>query len=237
MSTTTRTDTHGLIIGKATRLLVVALAALVLAACSSTVTRTTGSTPKYGATTVVQRGDTLYRIATQNGIAVRDLAAWNGLAPPYTIYPGQRLSLFPGNGRSVPPKSTVSTTTRAGTPAPGKGTSRAPSTPTPSAAPVNSGVAWKWPVDGQLLSRFEAGEPTKQGIDIAGTTSSGCRRMATTAPAWWPRARWSRPASRSPSWGAPAPPATCCTSRSVTTASRSIRCFTCRANNGVSRAG
>ena len=175
MSTTTRTDTHGVIIGKATRLLVVALAALVLAACSSTVTRTTGSTPKYGATTVVQRGDTLYRIATQNGIAVRDLAAWNGLAPPYTIYPGQRLSLFPGNGRSVPPKSTASTPTRTGTPAPGKGTSRAPSTPTPSAAPVNSGVAWKWPVDGQLLSRFEAGEPTKQGIDIAGTGGSPVR--------------------------------------------------------------
>ena len=72
-----------------------ALLALAVAGCSSRVIREPGasssapvSKPKYGATVVVQRGDTLYRIASSNGIAVRDLAAWNGIAEPYTLHPG-----------------------------------------------------------------------------------------------------------------------------------------------------
>lgn len=139
--------------------------ALALAACSSTVTRDGGSSPKYGATTVVQRGDTLYRIATNNGIAMRDLAAWNQLAPPYTIYPGQRLSLYPGGDHDRSPP-------RAATPA---GSRPAPPRSTPTATPavpIASSVAWRWPVEGNLLSRFEAGQPTKQGIDIAGTSGA-----------------------------------------------------------------
>src|SRR3546814_4781065 len=59
-----------------------ALALLVLAACSSSVVREGGSrvsTPKYGATAVVKRGDNLYRIATNNGITTLDLATWNDI--------------------------------------------------------------------------------------------------------------------------------------------------------------
>src|SRR3546814_11638524 len=51
------------------------------------------STPKPGVTTTVKRGQNLYRIATDNGITQRDLAAWNGVQPPYTIHPGERLTL------------------------------------------------------------------------------------------------------------------------------------------------
>lgn len=142
--------------------------ALALAACSSTVTREGGSTPKYGATTVVQRGDTLYRIATNNGIAMRDLAAWNRIAPPYTIYPGQRLSLYPGGRGGPPPRASASSASNT-KPAPPRSSASPVSTTASTAAPINSGVAWRWPVEGQLLSRFEAGEPTKQGVDIAGT--------------------------------------------------------------------
>ena len=36
-------------------------------------------------------------------------------------------------------------------------------------------MKWRWPVDGQLLSRFEAGQPTKQGIDIAGSGGAPVR--------------------------------------------------------------
>src|SRR3546814_7945486 len=73
-----------------------ALALLVLAACSSSVVREGGprvSTPKYGATAVVKRGDNLYRIATNNGITTLDLATWNDIDPPFPIYPGPRLRL------------------------------------------------------------------------------------------------------------------------------------------------
>jgi lipoprotein NlpD len=42
---------------------------------------------------VVARGDTLYGIAFRNRLDFRDLAAWNNIASPYTIYPGQSLHL------------------------------------------------------------------------------------------------------------------------------------------------
>ena len=54
------------------------------------------SQPKYGATVVVQRGQNVYRIATENGLTALDLALWNDIPPPYTIHPGQRLRLYPG---------------------------------------------------------------------------------------------------------------------------------------------
>lgn len=43
----------------------------------------------------VVRGDTLYAIAFRNGVDFRELAAWNGIEPPYRIYAGQDLRLGP----------------------------------------------------------------------------------------------------------------------------------------------
>jgi lipoprotein NlpD len=55
-------------------------------------------------TRTVLRGDTLYSIAWESGRDYHELAAWNGLAPPYTIVPGQQLRLYP------PPDNLVSST-------------------------------------------------------------------------------------------------------------------------------
>ena len=52
-------------------------------------------TPIPGGSYVVVKGDTLYSIAFRNGVDFRDLAQWNGVSEPYTIWPGQRLSLSP----------------------------------------------------------------------------------------------------------------------------------------------
>src|SRR3982750_4195718 len=43
----------------------------------------------------VQRGDTLYSIAFRNGLDYRELAGWNNIDPPYTIYVGRELRLSP----------------------------------------------------------------------------------------------------------------------------------------------
>lgn len=51
----------------------------------------------------VARGDTLYGIAFRNGMDFRELAAINGIAPPYTIYVGQTLRLREGPRRQRPP--------------------------------------------------------------------------------------------------------------------------------------
>ena len=195
---------------KTKRVVLVGIAVAALAACTSTVVRRTGttststtapapvSTPKYGATSQVQRGDTLYGIAFRNGIDVRDLAEWNSLSAPYTIYPGQRLRLYPRDGASGTTTRPVATQTRPTSPAPSPtpGTTAtttkpatapattAPATtpPAPKPAPVASAAAsdirWRWPADGALLSRFVGGEPTKQGIDIAGASGASVKAAA-----------------------------------------------------------
>lgn len=180
------------------RIALVAVAVFALAACTSTVIRRTGSmppprvsTPKYGATAKVQRGDTLYGIAFRNGVDVRDLAAWNGISAPYTIYPGQNLRLYPRDGvassaprPAKPPVTRPAATTTRSEPAPGASrpaatVATAPKPTIPSAAPISTppppvasapanDIRWRWPADGTLLNRFVAGEPTKQGIDITG---------------------------------------------------------------------
>jgi lipoprotein NlpD len=177
-----------------TRIVFLALAMIATAACTSTVVRKGGatsaaprvSTPKYGATAQVQRGDTLYGIAFRNGIDVRDLAAWNGISAPYTIYPGQSLRLYPRGGSAAatrpasvgsrpaagstpsrpPTGSVVATTTR---PPASKPVTTVPAArPVPPVAAPVSDISWRWPADGALLNRFVAGEPTRQGIDIGG---------------------------------------------------------------------
>ena len=127
------------------------------------------SSPRYGATAVVQRGDTIYHIATVNGITALDLALWNGIPPPYTIYPGQRLRLYPGAApvaRSTAPTRTVPST---------------PSTPTPppvASTPANAPFAWRWPTEGALVNTYASGDPTRQGVDIAGSAGQPVRAAA-----------------------------------------------------------
>ena len=90
------------------------MAALLLASCSSNppapvvdMSTTAESSPpdvaarkaaSQGATYRVVRGDTLYAIAFRNGVDYRELAAWNGIEPPYRIYGGQDLRLGPPAG-------------------------------------------------------------------------------------------------------------------------------------------
>ncbi len=170
---------------KATRALVLSVAVMTgLAACHSTVVRQTGSSgggkivsqPKYGQTVRVQRGDTLYGLAFRNGIDFRDLAAWNGIGSPYTIYPGQTLRLYPSSGSR--PSTGTAATGAAPRPAPPPATTSTPKPPPPQAAPVNSGFSWRWPADGHVIGRFGAGDATRQGIDIAGSGGQAVRAAA-----------------------------------------------------------
>lgn len=55
--------------------------------------------PTPGGTYKVAKGDTLYSIAFRNGVDFRDLASWNHIDSPYTIWPGQELKLAPADGR------------------------------------------------------------------------------------------------------------------------------------------
>ncbi|WP_414649575.1 peptidoglycan DD-metalloendopeptidase family protein [Dyella sp.] len=80
-------------------------------------------------TYTVVKGDTLYSIAFRNGTDFREVARLNGIAPPYTIWPGQVLKLSghgaapaivhaPPPAPSAPVFQTVEPTPAATTPSP-----------------------------------------------------------------------------------------------------------------------
>ena len=101
---------------------------------------------------VVRRGETLSAIAWSYGLDYRSIARWNGIAPPYVIYPGQRLAL-----RASSTSSDRATASRART---GK---RRPADPPPLPVPA---AGWTWPANGRVISGFGSGD--RAGIDIAG---------------------------------------------------------------------
>ena len=59
-------------------------------------------------TLVVKPGQTLYSIARANGKSVRELAAANGITPPYAVHVGQRL-IIPGVANPISPAPTLAT--------------------------------------------------------------------------------------------------------------------------------
>lgn len=173
---------RGRMTGTSRIIAVVLLAALASGCWTTKVYREPGtssqapSKPRPGQSATVRRGDTLFAIASRNGIRVQDLAAWNGIDPPYTIHPGQRLRLYPAGktGSTTAAKPSTGTTKPA---VAGKPATPAPK-PAAPAAPAASDIKWRWPADGQLIGRYVSGEPTKQGIDIAGNSGAPVRAAA-----------------------------------------------------------
>jgi lipoprotein NlpD len=106
----------------------------------------------------VQAGDTLFKIAFENGLDFQTLAEWNKLADPDRIEAGAVLRLNPPAPavmtQSLPPQPKVSTRSL-------------PAEPTVAAPPDDAPPdRWAWPGRGELLTRF--GDGLSKGIDIAG---------------------------------------------------------------------
>ncbi len=144
----------------------------------------------------VKRGDSLHAIAFSFSMDWRDIAKWNGISSPYTIYPDQELRLSaPGGQRSQKQSSTSASKTSADTrpssnktvvkAAPSKSststtydhtpkpaTSTAPVTNTAPAASTAVATAdpgkWLWPAEGRIISNFKPNDPARKGIDIGG---------------------------------------------------------------------
>ena len=178
------------------KLLVIALAmGTLLAGCSSSgssgarVVDRNSSAPKRPTVTsgqyVVRPGDTLFSIAFRYGWDYKELAARNGIAPPYTIRPGQPIRFSSGAGGSTtvvtsgPSSSSRTTVTRrpVGTPvAPATTRDKTAAAPSGATAPVVTQVpaaeravgGWTWPANGVLIGKFASNGSLNKGIDIAG---------------------------------------------------------------------
>ena len=119
----------------------------------------------------VKPGDTLLRIAIDNGQAMQDVARWNKVENPNRIEVGQVLRVVPPEGlapvKPVDKPAVVAVASAipasaapAGTPA---------STPVSAAKPaaVEGEINWLWPVSGNVLTGFD--EVKNKGLDIGGS--------------------------------------------------------------------
>ncbi len=112
----------------------------------------------------VEPGETLYSISWRYGLDYREVAHWNHIQSPYTIYKGQLLRL-------APPASAGNEI--AAVPVPHSG---APVVNTPAATAARSqppitadkAIQWRWPADGQVMQTFSKNDLGRKGIDIGG---------------------------------------------------------------------
>lgn len=131
----------------------------------------------------VKPGDTLSRIAIENGQSDRDLVIWNNLANPNQIEVNQLLRVVPpgASGTSTAGMSTTpiaSGGVQGTTLGPTEGVVPAPSQRSASeVAPATSnGISLAWPARGPVLSGFD--ETKNKGIDIGGAAGDPVRAAA-----------------------------------------------------------
>jgi lipoprotein NlpD len=172
---------------------------VLVVGCSSTVEYSPSpASSSNGSVYTVRQGESLYSIAWRYGLDYKQVASWNGIGPPYTIYPGQHLRLNPPAGIARASSSTPRATPTpqpaptAGIPAPPPPPPRAtplpaptetaratPITPQPTTSPPSAPVAssstspavsqgWQWPAQGPVIRSFSPDGNGKKGIDIAG---------------------------------------------------------------------
>ena len=135
---------------------------------------------------IVTKGDTLYSIAWRYDFDYKDIASWNKVNPPYTIYLGQFIRLKPIIKKKGAPLKLKSAPVAKKTPPIVK-----PDKPAKPIQNKSGGVAkklqpkpalpkgpvkWIWPTTGKLV---KSNSPTsKKGIDISGTTGQTVKAAA-----------------------------------------------------------
>jgi lipoprotein NlpD len=137
----------------------------------------------------VRRGDTLHAIAFNFSLDWRDIARWNNIRSPYTIYPDQDLRLSGPKAQrsqkqaSRPAPSSAGTTTRKSgassqsstnktvvkaAPAKSSTSTTYDNSPKPGTAATADPGSWLWPAKGRIISNFSPNDPARKGIDIGG---------------------------------------------------------------------
>ena len=146
---------------------------------------------------VVQPGDSLYGIASRNGLTVADLAQANAIAEPFLIHPGDRLRL-PAASTAKPsvtrapvapsapsvrvealPQAAATKPKPAATKpaAPAKAAASNATTSRPTSA-ADDNTTWRWPANGALVNAPARSDASAYALDIAGTAGSPVRAAA-----------------------------------------------------------
>ncbi|WP_254849505.1 peptidoglycan DD-metalloendopeptidase family protein [Thalassotalea sp. PP2-459] len=142
---------------------------------------------------IVKKGETLYSISWRAGLDVRTLASYNDIAPPFKIFPGQKIFLAKKSVKASKNKPSSKTTQKQqqkvvkkpvasnkkqayGKNVRGQKTYIKPSD--------NQGTfsqkirTWKWPASGKLINKFSTRKQGNKGIDIAGNRNDSVKAAA-----------------------------------------------------------
>jgi len=149
------------------------IALLCLTACSGFVSVEDKFSSSTGARNihVVQKSETLFSLAWRYGWDYKALASANSIAPPYLIYPGQKINVRRSAQRKTGSKAVPSKSLTNSSKVNSKYTASAYKTPkkAPKSVRTHSNLAWSWPAKGKLIASFSAKSPTNKGIDIGGS--------------------------------------------------------------------
>lgn len=119
----------------------------------------------------VKAGETLYSIAFEYGRDHRDVARWNRIQRPYTIYPNQKLRVVPVSSDRVTKKQykldSRSSTVRKSIPINNQ-----------IHHVANSEIIWNWPTQGKVTRTFLIRDPGRRGIDIVGRKGQAVKAAA-----------------------------------------------------------
>ncbi len=117
---------------------------------------------------IVRHGETLYSIAWLYNRDYNDLARSNNIHRPYTIYPGQTLSLVPAKtvtrayqSKSKPVKPRPASSSK-------QVAKKQTTQSTGKSKPSYSTLSWRWPARGRIVQRYSLKAPVNKGIDISG---------------------------------------------------------------------
>ena len=160
-----------------------------------------GSEEYTASTYEVRPGDTLFAVAWFTGNDYQDIAKFNNISKPYTIFPGQKLRLKAPVSKPSPSKRSNIKTTRSTDPTSHPIAKRVIDQSKPQAyvegeqdvkAQKNTNVKkstgivkktapktfpdkvekWIWPAEGKLVGTFSKAESGNKGIDVAGARGS-----------------------------------------------------------------
>jgi lipoprotein NlpD len=127
----------------------------------------------------VRPGETLYRISLRHKLNYRTVARWNHIPPPYHVNAGRLLRMEPpgGQARLAAQKVGASAPGLAAAPKPQPKARQASTKAKPAPAqvamapkhlPSKGGLHWSWPMKGEVVQRFRAGDRMHRGIRIKG---------------------------------------------------------------------
>ncbi|UXC18930.1 MULTISPECIES: peptidoglycan DD-metalloendopeptidase family protein [Comamonas] len=116
----------------------------------------------------VKPGETLMRIAADNGQNWRDIARWSNLDNPNVIEVGQVLRVVPPvtATASAAPAATAPAVTGANTPAATPAPAPAPAAAASAPAASDGNLGFIWPASGAVIQGFD--DARNKGVDIGG---------------------------------------------------------------------